>query len=72
MAVPQGVNSLVGSFDARIADGATDNATALRGNFDSDNVVTDGTEFVVGAFVIGALVVLILFRLGGLQAVIAA
>ena len=71
MPVPQGINSLVGSFDARIADGATDNATALSGSAPR-NVVTDGTEFVVAAFVIGALALLILFRIGGLQAVIAA
>jgi len=71
MPVPQGINSLVGSFDARVADGATDSATRVGGGSPS-NVVTDGTEYVVAAFVIGALAILILFRIGGLQAVIAA
>jgi hypothetical protein len=71
MPVPQGINSLVGSPDSYLAVGATESATAVGGSAPR-NVVTDGTEFFVGAIVLGALMVLILFRLGGLQAVIAA
>jgi hypothetical protein len=72
MGAPQGINSLVGSFDARPAEGATRDAAPSASGFFSPNKETDGTEYLVGAIVLAALLLLILFRVGGFQAVIAA
>lgn len=79
MATPQGVNSLVGSVDGYIPAGAAGRATVFDdspavpsaglGMFSGNG--TDGTEIFTGAIVLGALLILILFRVGGFQAIIA-
>lgn len=64
------INPLVG--------GATHNVATAPDTDSTETVVpeavvnTDGTEYVIAAIVLGALGVLILFRLAGFQAVIAA
>jgi hypothetical protein len=73
----QGVNSLVGSVDGYIPPGASGRATVFddspavpsAGLFSGNG--TDGTELYTGAIVLAALAILILFRLGGFQAIIA-
>jgi len=78
MPTPQGVNSLVGSVDGYIPPGASGRATpygdpsavpSAGGMFSGNG--TDGTELYTGAIVLAALALLILFRVGGFQAIIA-
>lgn len=95
MAIPQGVNSLIGSFDAQQAVGGSrgfgqsdpqesvmDSQMRESPRFGNQgflgsmmanrsNAVTDGSEWIVGAIVIIALLLLISFRVGGFQAIIA-
>lgn len=78
MAIPQGVNSLVGSSSDYVAAGGSEGfgdfdpvvPSARRNSLFAGNG-TDGTEVLVGAIVLAALLALILFRVGGFQAVIA-
>jgi hypothetical protein len=74
----QGINSLIGSVAYQPAAGSDRDATELSTEAKSSMVSglftgsgTDGTEWLVGAIVLAALLTLILFRVGGFRAVIA-
>lgn len=66
----QGVNSLIGYESGVTAVGAVRAESGAP--TEVTGAVEDGVEFFVAAIVLSALVVLILFRIGGFQAVIAA
>jgi len=76
MPTPQGINALVGSVDFEPAAGGErsappkGNAVPSAGSLFTGNG-TDGTEMIVGAIVLISLAILIGFRVGGFQAIIA-